>query len=186
MKRLTEDLKRALGALALSEAGELRPHWEKAALLDGRLPELPPAAAGAQVRNADASGTRRPDREIVLASEGQLGGTAIDYVSGLCRRLEAGLVLLVPKAHDERDRLTARQADRLTTDGTPWRIASLGDAGLAGVSRYVRDNPQVVLVVSAADNPLLHAIAGRRGRGQLRHDFPVPLVVLTQGTDQAA
>lgn len=186
IKRLTEDLKRALSALALSEAGELRPHWEKAALLDGRLPAPTVPSAQAASHESRESAPQRAEREIALCcGGGPPSDAAVDYVIGLCRRLEAGLVLLTRKAPEPAEPMPAAAASRLDGSGVPWRLARVADDSLPGIARYIRQNPQVVLMVSGGNDPL-QGIAGRGRRGHLQRELPVPLVVLAQVVGRAA
>lgn len=183
IKRLTEDLKRALSALALSEAGELRTHWEKAALLDGRLPERAPVQAASHESREAAP--LRSEREIALCCGGPPSDATVDYIIGLCRRLEAGLVLLVREAPEPAEPMPAAPASRLDGAGVHWRFARVADDSLPGIARYIRQNPQVVLMVSGGNDPL-QGIAGRGRRGHLQRELPVPLVLLAQVVGRAA
>ena len=186
MKRLTEELKRAISALAQSEAGELRPHWEKAALLSGTMvgATIPPAATRGEPLSRPE--VLRAHREVAFACGDRVSEPVIDYVVGLCRRLEAGLALLSDKTPEQAGLILAPHAARLDSAGVSWRIAAVTDASPNRLTHFVRNNPQVVLIVSGDSEDPLQSLLGRGRRAHPPRDLPVPLVVLAQLPDRAA
>ena len=186
MKRLTEGLKRALSALAWSEAGELRPHWEKAALLDGKPPPAPSPRASTYPGAITRAAAQRSNREVALACGDALPQTVVDYAVGLCRRLESRLAFLSRGTPEQAELMVGAHATRLESAGVDWCVVALADDSPARLARYIRDNPQVVVLVSSGSDDPLQSLVGRGRRACLPNGLPVPLVVVAQGTDRAA
>ena len=184
MKRLTDEIKRALSALACAEAGEMLSARQKERFLglDAPGPNAAPSHPSAVTRAA----ALRPNRQVALACDGRLSDAMLDYVIGLCRRLEAGLALLGDRATETTARLAARYAGHLAQAGVEWRVVPLEGNGPDQLARYIRDNPQVVLIVSSDGDAPVQAIVGRGRRSRLGQNLAVPLVVLAHDADCAA
>ena len=186
MKSLTDELKRALAALASAEAGEMLSRRQKMSWLGDGAPRGEVArrdhAPGAVTRAAST----RPNRQVALGIGDWISGAAVDYAIGLCRRMEAGLALLVGETPDRARAVLAPHLRRLEASGVAWNLVSLPGEGPADLERYIHDNPQVLLMVSSSSDDMLQRLVTRGPRRRRAKGLQVPLVVLAQDADRAA
>jgi hypothetical protein len=180
VKSLTNELKRALAALAGAEAGEMLSRRHKMEWLEDPGPgDKPPSA----VTRAAAI---RPNRQVALGLGERLSATAVDYAIGLCRRMEAGLALISGDAPDRARSMLGPHVHRLEGSGIAWNVVSLASDAPADLERYIHDNPQVLLMVSSSSDDMLQRLVERGQRRHRAKGLQVPLVVLAQDADRAA
>ncbi len=135
------------------------------------------AVTFAEAGERDAALAHLHERGAVLAvaSAPYLGAPLLECALGLCRRIGAGVEVLVAGA-DSADAAAAAEAG-LRRSGVPYRIVAAREAVAPAAVRFARDNAHVRLVV----------VDGRevpprsRGRGEWTH-LACPLVV-AGGTD---
>ena len=128
----------------------------------------------------------RPNRQVALGMGDRLSGAAVDYVIGLCRRMEAGLAFVSGEAPDRTQSKLAPHLGRLKGSGLVWSVVSLPGDGPADLERYIHDNPQVLLMVSSSSDDMLQRLVARGQRRNRTKGLQVPLVVLAQDVDRAA
>ena len=186
MKSLTQELKRALAALASAEAGEMLSRRDKMSWLESSGPRSDAArsddAPGAVTRAASI----RPNRQVALELGERLSAAAVDYALGLCRRMEAGLALLTGDTNDRARSVVAPHVRRLEGSGVAWSVVSLAGTGRGDLESYIHDNPQVLLMVSSSTDDMLQRLVGPGQRRRRTRGLQVPLVVLAQDADRAA
>jgi hypothetical protein len=185
VKSLTQELKRALAALASAEAGEMLSRRDKMTWLGG-------GGLSGEARRDDAPGavtraaSSRPNRQVALELGDRLSPAAVDYAIGLCRRMEASLALVTCAAADQARSVVAPHISRLKGSGITWSVVSLTGDGPADLERYIHDNPQVLLMVSSSSDDMLQRLVAPAQRRRRANGLQVPLVVLAQDADRAA
>ncbi|SCZ65726.1 hypothetical protein [Thiohalomonas denitrificans] len=170
MKRITEDLRRALAAMACSEAGEFLSPLQKASVLDSR--KRSPAAVA--VNRSHLRG-----RRLALATGGTGSPRAFDYALQCCRQLEAALdVISLNECIYEMD--PSRSAE-LQAHGIQWRSLALDGEPLNALAGYLRNNVQpLFLVADETGFPATELLTGRVKKALWPSH--IPLVVIAAGT----
>lgn len=161
MKRLADQIKQALSALAQADAGEVSGRYRmKAALNPPATPAAPPAAS--------------PRKLVALGVGATLPAPVVEYVVGVCRRMQADLLLLTTDPTG----LRALLAEHLhALNGIACEAEELGTANRRAVLRVLQRRSSVLFAVSGtADDPVRSLVRGRRGL--LDNDTPVPVVVV--------
>lgn len=156
MKKLSQRIKQALAALAAADAGEmLTPQQMDGYLID--RPDLVPESAP-------------PPRQVALWMGDAHHAEAMAYALSACRRLQAGLTVLLPGAPlppAEQSRI--RQG--LANTGLTWRQINLDGAPKAALPEYIASHPQVIFLVVSAVDPSVLDLAQRQNLG-------IPLVMV--------
>lgn len=163
MKRLADQIKQALSALALADAGEVSGRYRMEAALNPSPSSLPVAPAASSSRKL-----------IALGVGATLPAPVMEYVIGVCRRMQADLLLLTrdPTA------LRALLAEYLPAlEGIACEAETLGAANRRAVLRVLQSRSSVLFAVSGtADDPVRSLVRGRRGL--FDSATPVPVVVV--------
>lgn len=166
MKRLADQIKQALSALAQADAGEVSGRYRmEAALNPSPLnPPSPPAAPSAA----------SPRKLVALGVGATLPAPVIEYVIGVCRRMQADLLLLTTDPAS----LRALLAEHLPAlHGIACEAEELGTANRRAVLRVLQRRSSVLFAVSGtADDPVRSLVRGRRGL--FDNTTPVPVVVV--------
>lgn len=164
MDSLTEQIRRAWNALAFGDVGEVSDRGRMHALLNGQdaLPTKP--------LEPPASKASAP-RLIGLGVGDELPAPVMRYVIGVCRRMQANLLLL----STDPDRVRALLTDYLPDlGGIHCQTEALADASTSAVLRALNLHSGVLFAVSgSADDPLRRLLNGRRGSRS-----SVPIVVV--------
>ncbi len=166
MARITDELRRALQALAFAESGEMLSTREKSLHLSGER-ERPPVGQRISPNR----------REIVLSLGACLPEGVMRYVIGTCSRMEAELAVLSRGARAGVNALLQPYRGALREAGIPWRVVALAGGGRGAWDGYLRANPQVLFMVSAGEDDPLRTLVGGSGRAR-RTVLPVPLVMI--------
>ncbi len=96
MKWLSKDLKRALGALAAADAGEMLDRRAKSRYLVDRQPAAQPQEVAETAETAEAAPHVRKRRQVALWLNGAPVGALLDYALATCQRMGMDLLLLHP------------------------------------------------------------------------------------------
>lgn len=143
MKRLSEDLKRMLNALALQDAAENLP-------LRGKLAAL--GIRGGEVEASPAPhDTPPPPRRVALLSDGTDIEGILDYTLDACQRQQATLDLVLygaAKASAERMR------GLLQRRGIAHELIMLGEENVDALAEYIYTRRSLVYLVAPADDRL--------------------------------
>lgn len=162
MKRLADQIKQALSALAMADVGEVSGRYRMEAALNPS-PTLPaPTPAG------------QPRKLIALGVGEALPAAVVDYVAGVCRRMGADLLILTTDA----SRLRGLVAEHLPTlRGIAIEAEELGAASRRAVLAALERRSGLLFAVSGGpDDPVRCLVEGRRGL--LARNTPVPVVVV--------
>lgn len=148
MKKLSQQLKQALAALAAADAGEMLTRTQKDRYLDDR---------------SDAPDS--PRRQVALWAGAWLSKVALDYTLSACRRLDAALTVVHPEGTDTtalRTRLGRQQARFHALHGRPE----------TALREFLGSHAQVVFLVLDGDDQVANSLALRTGNPG------VPIVVV--------
>jgi hypothetical protein len=163
MKKLSQHIKQALAALAAADAGEMLPRRDMAAYLIDRD----------DLTADDAP----PQRQVALWMGGAHHAEALAYALSTCRRLQAGLTVLLPGAPlPLADQNQIRQG--LAGAGLIWRQVTLEGDLKTVLPDYIRVHPQVIFLVVSAEDAATLDFAQRQG------GLGVPLVMVTRDPEQ--
>jgi hypothetical protein len=172
MKSLTEQLKGALSAMAFADTAEMLGPRDKRRVLAG-IPLDP--AQRAQPRTAPPA---RTTRQIVLSLGATLQSPVMDYVCGVCQRMDAELVVLCCDPQHAAVLLSA-YADKLSAAHIAVSTQVLSGNTAQAVKQYLHSHPQVLFVVSSdADDPVHQFMLA----GKHHAAAPVPIVVVSGET----
>lgn len=139
VKKLTQQLKQALAALAAADAGEMLTRTQKDRYLVSRV---------------DKPESHR--RQVALWASADLSKAALDYTLAACRRMDAALTVL----HMENTDVSALR-DRLGRQ--PARFVALGGRPEAALRDYLAANARVAFLVLDGDAPGVGGLAMRAG-----------------------
>jgi hypothetical protein len=164
MKKLTEQIKQALGALASADAGEMLSRREK----NQRL-----AGAAEHVSEPADPGTRSM---VVLALGELLPPAVMRYALSVCQRLDADLCVLT----DNLDRAW-RLLDPHRIDWQTAGIACTTETTGAhrGIPAFFDAHPQTLFAIAGGYGDALSGHVGNR-RKLLRKRLPVPVVMVNE------
>lgn len=176
MKKLTEDLKRILNALAHANAGDyLSPRQKRRAL--GLTSEPAPAARP----KAGAPSVTRPKVGLYLGSE--LSADLMQYVVQTCSRLRHDLMVLTFLSEGEALALLAPYQAMLDAAGIQQGLATLTGEPPADLARALRRRPEVAFLVCNESGYFGHGLLnGARSNSSM----PVPVVLVTAQDGLAA
>ncbi len=162
MKRLADQIKQALSALAQADAGELSGRYRMEAALN-------PA------KNAAVAPLVAAQRKLIALGVGaSLPAPVMEYVIGVCRRMQADLLLLTSDPVG----LRALLAEYLPAlGGINCEAEELGGASRRAVLRVLQRRSNVLFAVSGTqDDPVRSLVRGRRGL--FDNSTPVQVVVV--------
>lgn len=174
LQRLWKQLTQAADALAYADAGEFMSLDEKKATLGVKPTEPTP-------HPRRPSPVLEPRRRVALTAERALGPATLRYALDVCDRLDADLeVLAGPGVPDLSRRIDLALQGRDVT----FRVLRLGEDFLADVTRYARNAPSLLFVITGAGDGLAERVANPQGR---RAGIPsqVPWVVVADGRHAA-
>jgi len=97
MKRIADQIKQALSAMAMADVGEVSGRYRMEEVLNSSAAQTPTPAPG------------QPRRLIALGVGASLPAAVMDYVTGVCRRMQADLLLLTTDATGLRALLAERR-----------------------------------------------------------------------------
>jgi len=163
MKRLADQIKQALDALAYADAGEpIGRRAKYAALNPGREDDTAPPEAA-------------PGRKLIALGVGaSLPAEVMTYVSGACRRMQADLLLISEDADRVRT-LLAPYLDDLR--GIQCQTEELPGASRRAVVNVLRQRSSILFAVTgSADDPVHALLRGRRGLFEAKTPVPVVMV----------
>lgn len=165
MKRLADQIKQALSALAQADAGEVSGRYRMEAALNP-----------SPLHSAPATPAASPRKLIALGVGATLPACVVEYVGGICRRMQADLLLLTTDPAGLRD-LLAEHLPAL--NGIACEAEELASANRRAVLRVLQRRSSVLFAVSGtADDPVRSLVRGRRGL--FDNTTPVPVVVVGQ------
>lgn len=170
MKRLAKQIKQALSALAQADVGEVSGRYRMEAALNTTPTPTP------------VSPTMNPSRKLVALGVGAtLPAPVMEYVIGVCRRMQADLLLLTQDPMG----LRALLAEYLPAlNGIACEAETLSTANRRAVLRVLQSRSSVLFAVSGtADDPVRSLMRGRRGL--LDSATPVPVVVVGESQPAA-
>jgi hypothetical protein len=167
MKRLADQIKQALSALAQADAGEVSGRYR----MEAALNPSPLNSSSAPAADAPATSTRKL---VALGVGATLPAPVMEYVIGVCRRMRADLLLLTTDPAG----LRALLAEHLPAlNGIGCEAEELGTANRRAVLRVLQRRSSVLFAVSGtADDPVRSLVRGRRGL--FDNTTPVPVVVV--------
>jgi len=167
MKRLADQIKQALDALAYADVGEPIGRRAKYAALNGtHAPARESAATGRM-----EAGTRK---WIALGVGGSLPAEVMTYITGACRRMQADLLLIADDALRVRE-LLAPYLDDLA--GIRCMTEEIPGASRRAVARVLQQQSHILFAVTgSADDPVRALLRGRRGLLEARTPVPVVMV----------
>lgn len=163
MKRLADQIKQALDALAYADVGEPMGRRAKYAALN------PKQASPALPANAHP-----PRKAIALGVGASLPEEVMAYISGACRRMQADLLLIAEDA----DRVRALLAPYLDDlRGIQCQTEELPGATRRAVANVLRQRSNILFAVTGtADDPVRSLLRGRRGLLEAKTAVPVVMV----------
>lgn len=164
MKRIADQIKQALSAMAMADVGEVSGRYRMEEVLNSSAAQAPTPAPG------------QPRRLIALGVGASLPAAVMDYVTGVCRRMQADLLLLTTDATG----LRALLAEHLPAlQGIACEAEELGAANRRAVLKVLERRSGVLFAVSGSpDDPVHCLVEGRRGL--LARETPVPVVVVNR------
>lgn len=174
MKKLTENLKQMLDALAFAHAGDYLTQREKTQILAQapRPIKQVPATAEPVVMDKCSSA-----RRIALYLGNELPAEVMDYVIQTCARVQHELTVLTFETEScARDLLEPHQR-ALEAAGVNMKLEVLSsEQPIAGINRYLRNHPEVAFLTCKDTGYLGRSyLSGTRNQNSL----PVPVVVVT-------
>lgn len=160
MKRLADQIKQALSALARADEGEVSGRYRMEAALN-------PAPASPRPASS-------PHRLVALGVGRTLPTEVMDYVIGVCRRMQANLLLLSTDPEGLRHLLAPHLP---ALQGISCEAEPLDGASRRTVMAVLARRSGVLFAVSGTtDDPVRCLVDGKRGL--LSRDTPVPVVVV--------
>ena len=173
MKKLTQDIKHALGALAAANAGEMLNRRAKNRYLAPQQTSQPqPVAAAAPAVTPPA-----PKRQQVALWLREIPGKAVmSYTLATCQRMDMELVI-IHAGKLRAQALLAEHGDALAEAGVKVDIQAIDNAEEETLYRHIERNTRIAFLVMDSPDAILKPQAAT---GQRRAAVPpVPLVVVT-------
>jgi hypothetical protein len=141
MKRLSEDLKRMLNALALQDAADFLPMRDKLSVLglnggkDKVAQDLPPT----------------PPRRVAVLSDGGDSDGVLQYALDACQRQQASLdLVLYGEAREQAEEIRTQLQRR----GIAHEIILLGEHSVEALTEYLHARRTLTYLVAPADDRL--------------------------------
>lgn len=170
MKRLTQELKNALSAMAVADAGEMLSRRQMRRHLSGT-----PARPTSEPVKSVPSISSRPQVGLYLGAG--LPEAVLRYALQTCKRLDAGLTVLSLVSREEARSLMEPFRAELEAEKVECQIDTLQGDTRRGLVRYLRANPKLMFLVC---NEAGHLARGFLLNPQGWSDLPVPVVVVTK------
>ena len=169
MKKMTQEIKRMLEALALANAGDHLSRRQKSRLIAGRpAPEAKPEPPVVKLQ--------QPQVGLYLGSE--LSADVMQYVVQTCTRLKHGLSVLSFQSESEVETLLAPYQEGLAEAGIETRVAILTGEPPAALVHALRRRPDIAFLICNESGYLGRSLI----KGTVRQDsIPVPVVLVTAG-----
>jgi len=169
MKKMTQEIKRMLEALALANAGDNLTRREMARLIAGN--PVPLAKPDAPVTK-----TQQPQVGLYLGSE--LPADVMQYVVQTCTRLKHGLSVLSFQSESEVQTLLSPYLDTLADAGIEMRVSILTGEPPPALIHALRRRPDIAFLICNESGYLGRSLI----KGTVRQDsIPVPVVLVTAG-----
>lgn len=164
MKRLTDQIKQAIEAMAFADLGER----------SGRA-AMHEALYGKPAATAEPAAAPRSHRMIALGVGDHLPPSVMTYVIGACRRMGADLLLIAQDAMAVRYMLDPYLPELA---GIRCETAELPGRTRGAVLQVLSRRSEILFAVSGTpDDPVASLVSGRRGL--LAGKSPVPVVVVS-------
>ncbi len=142
MKRLTDDLKRMLSAMALQDAADYPPMRDKMGGLGFSEPKR-----GAHL----PGGGPRPSRRVALLSDGQDSNGPLHYALNACSNQQASLdLVLYGEAREQVEELR----HQLQSSGIAYELILLGKQSMESLVDYLNSRHSLAYLVASADDAL--------------------------------
>ncbi len=142
MKRLTEDLKRMLNALAMQDVADYLPMRDKMNALAGGPNEWQGYMAGNQPPVS---------RRVAVLSDGRGSNEALHYALDACKNQSASLdLVLYGEAREQVEELRTQ----LERSGIAYEIILLGKQSVASLTDYMNTRRTLTYLIAPADDPL--------------------------------
>lgn len=178
MIKLTEEIKRMLGALAFADAGEYlslrqkKNYLSRNAVAADAIKTAPPVQAPSTCER----------RQVALYMGSELPADMMHYVAQTCGRLKHGLTVLTFQSDSTVRALLDPYAAELAEAGISIKTVQLTGDPVSGLARYLRRHPEVAFLACKE--------TGYLGRGFLngtqRQDvLPVPVVLVATHEESA-
>lgn len=169
VKQLSKELKRALGALALSNAGEYLSQQEKESRLGAGSRTGGRSKKPARLLSA---ATPHQPRQVALAVGSQLPESVLQYALHTCHQIGAQLVVLCTSEGESAlaPHLGAIQAARI-----PYRMVTLDNPDKGELGRFLQDHANLQFVIAWAGEACREIPLHPEGRWEL----PIPLVMVS-------
>jgi hypothetical protein len=171
MTKLSDDIKRALSALAYQDAGEFLTARDKMELLgDSTLNRIPAEPEKGSVTNPATSNKR-----IALLIDGSNSESALTYAIETACRLEVKIDLLT---HNVTDDETYKELDQRISDaGILSHRVPLANEKYDGIISYLNTNPSLIFLIASVNDAIAKTLAEEVIPNQLSI-VPVPLVLI--------
>jgi hypothetical protein len=183
MRKLTDQLKKALSALAYANAGEMLPDRDKDRLLVDDKPPRAKAMAPAPMRAvAPAPAVAAPslNGQVGLYLGASLDSAVVEYAAQTCKQLNTALTIVTFQPEDKARELLAPHLAELGREGVVWRIARLQGEPQSSLPRYLRSEARMLFLVCSESGFLGHTVRSGTAR---RMDFGLPIVLVTADQD---
>lgn len=166
MKKMTQEIKRMLEALALANAGDSLTRRQMSRHLAGK--PAPESKTPAPVATS-----QQPQVGLYLGSE--LSADVMQYVIQTCTRLKHGLSVLSFQSENEAQTLLAPYQEALAEAGIEMRVAILTGEPPAALIHALRRRPEVAFLICNESGYLGRSLI----TGAVRQDsMPVPVVLV--------
>jgi hypothetical protein len=174
MKKMTQEIKRMLEALALASAGENLTRRQKSRLISGTRAALAKA-------DTVAPKTLQPQVGLYLGSA--LPPDVMQYVVQTCTQLKHGLTVLSFQSESEAQKLLAPYQDSLAEAGIEMRVSILTGEPPAALVHALRRRSDIAFLICNESGYLGRSLI----KGTLRQDaIPVPVVLVAAHEAAAA
>lgn len=164
MKRLADQIKQALDALAFADVGDPVGRRAKYAALNAKREEHAPLGHETAVGR----------KLIALGVGASLPAEVMAYIVGACRRMQADLLLIAEDASRVRD-MIAPYLDDLR--GIHCLTEAVPGASRRDVVRVLQQRSNILFAVTGAPDDPVRALV-RAKRGLLDSKTPVPVVMV--------
>jgi nucleotide-binding universal stress UspA family protein len=166
--KLTEQLKKALSALAYAEMGEMlsaREKWQTVA--PASSVRMPGAGLGQAVS---------PRKLVVLSLGSDPSHAAVQYAVNVCQRMSADLSVLCTSARVSELVLASHQA-ALSAANITFRTVAISGKPERAIKQYLQAHPQVMFIVAGSSDDPVQTLIGNGRWDRSVNAVSVPVVV---------